>query len=59
MPGKEAIISKARYLTGRHAGKCGGHKQESKAHYPGRPEWEVSGRDKRFPDGASLMMTSG
>jgi len=38
MPDEEAIISEVRYLAGRHAGRCGGHKRDGGgAHYPGRP----------------------
>ena len=36
MPDKGANFSKVQYLHGRHEGKCGRHKREGKAHYPGR-----------------------
>jgi hypothetical protein len=32
---KEANISKVRYLTGRHACRCGGHKREGGCALPG------------------------
>ena len=32
---KEAIISKVRYLTGRHVRRCGGHKREGGCALPG------------------------
>ena len=35
MSDKEANISKVRYLTGRHARRCGGHKREGGSALPG------------------------
>jgi len=35
MPDEEAIISKVRYLSGRHARICGGHKREGGCALPG------------------------
>ena len=36
MPDKEAYIFEVRNLYGRHGRKCGRHKREGGAHYPGR-----------------------
>jgi len=36
MPDEEVTISKVQYLYGGHGGKCGRHKREGRAHYPGR-----------------------
>ena len=36
MPDEKANIFKVRYLYGRHGRRCGRHKRESDAHYPGR-----------------------
>ena len=36
MPDEKANIFKVRYLYGRHGRKCGRHKREGGAHYPGR-----------------------
>ena len=44
---KEAIISKVRYLTGRHVRICGGHKREGGCALPG----EVS----RHADSATVV----
>ena len=38
---EEAIISKVRYLTGRHVRKCGGHKREGGCALPGEVSWHA------------------
>ena len=35
MLGEESIISKARYLSGKHGRRCGGYKREGKCALPG------------------------
>ncbi len=35
MPGEEANIFKAQYLSGRHGRRCGGHKREGGCALPG------------------------
>ena len=34
--GEESIVSEAQYLYGKHGRRCGGHKCEGHASYPGR-----------------------
>ncbi len=38
---EEAIISKVRYLTGRHVRICGGHKREGGCALPGEVSWHA------------------
>ncbi len=41
MPDEEAYISEVRYLTGRHGGRCGGHKRDGGCALPGEASWHA------------------
>ncbi len=58
MLGEESIISKARYLYGKHGRRCGGHKREGKCALPGEVCMFAAGLPSSRGDGMNMQKSA-